>query len=300
MKYDCIIIGGGMGGFSAALVLGRARLNVLLIDNNNPRNKMTKQSHGFITNDNISPVMIRRKAAEDLKRYPSISQLSDTVVDINVKDSSFMVETINNNYETKRIILATGLKETLPNIKGIETVYGNLIFNCPFCDGWELKDKKLAIIVDNEKSILDLTKLIYSWSKHLTVFTHGILLETTTKSILAKNNIHLFEDKIQNINKVDNKAVIKLENNQLIEIEGGFLIPPFELNLPFATKIPLRIADNGRIQSNEIGITNQKNIYVVGDLNAYFKKQLLHAASSGSLTAAGIIREIAAEKFLYD
>lgn len=131
MKYDCIIIGGGMGGFSAALVLGRARLNVLLIDNNNPRNKMTKQSHGFITNDNISPVMIRRKAAEDLKRYPSISQLSDTVVDINVKDSSFMVETINNNYETKRIILATGLKETLPNIKGIETVYGNLIFNCP-------------------------------------------------------------------------------------------------------------------------------------------------------------------------
>lgn len=300
MKYDCIIIGGGMGGFSAALVLGRARLNVLLIDNNNPRNKMTKQSHGFITNDNISPVMIRRKAAEDLKRYPSISQLSDTVVDINVKDSSFMVETINNNYETKRIILATGLKETLPNIKGIETVYGNLIFNCPFCDGWELKDKKLAIIVDNEKSILDLTKLIYSWSKHLTVFTHGILLETTTKSILAKNNIHLFEDKIQNINKVDNKAVIKLENNQLIEIEGGFLIPPFELNLPFATRILLRIADNGRIQSNEIGITNQKNIYVVGDLNAYFKKQLLHAASSGSLTAAGIIREIAAEKFLYD
>ncbi|WP_407370590.1 NAD(P)/FAD-dependent oxidoreductase [Carnobacterium sp.] len=300
MVYDCVIIGGGPAGLSAALVLGRAKLNVLLIDNNDPRNKVTNEAHGFITNDSLSPFTIREKAKKDLLKYSNIQLISDTVADISDQSSFFIIETLKNNFETKRIILATGLKETLPNVKGLESVYGDLFFNCPFCDGWELKNQKLAIIVEQEEHILHFSTMIFHWSKQLTVFTNGMKVSDSIKSILAKNEIELFEDKIESIEKKDSKGKINLHNSQSIEVYGGFLAPQFELNMTFAKNLSITLNDAGRIQTDEFGSTSFKNVYAAGDSNATSGEQLVHSASSGSKVASGIVKEIAFENFITD
>lgn len=99
-----------------------------MIDNNDPRNKVTNESHGFITNNSLSSFTIREKAKNDLLKYSNIQLISDNVADISDQRSFFISETLKNKLETKRIILATGLKETIPNVKGLESVYGNLFF----------------------------------------------------------------------------------------------------------------------------------------------------------------------------
>lgn len=300
MVYDCLIIGGGPAGLSAALVLGRAKLNVLLIDNNDPRNKVTNESHGFITNDSLSPFTIREKAKKDLLKYSNIQLISDTVADISDQRSFFIIETLKNKFETKRIILATGLKETLPTVKGLKSVYGDLFFNCPFCDGWELKDQKLAIIVEQEEHLLHFSTMIFHWSKQLTVLTNGMKVADSIKSILSKNKIELFEDKIESIEKKESKGKINLHNSQSIEVYGGFLIPRFELNLAFTKNLSITLNDAGRIQTDEFGSTSFKNVYAAGDSNATFGEQLVHSASSGSKVASGIVKEIAFGNFITD
>lgn len=300
MRYDCVIIGGGPAGMSAALVLGRAKLNVLLIDDNDPRNKVTHESHGFITNDSLSPEEIREKAKNDVSQYPTIQLRSDTVTDISTKDSHFIIETPEENVEAIRIIIATGLKETLPDIEGAQSVYGDLFFNCPFCDGWEMRDKKLAIIAEKEEHILHFAQMIFHWSKNLLVLTNGLRVSDEIRAILSQNNIDLFEEKIEFIEKFDQRCEINLQSNQVIEVEGGFLAPQFDSNLSFAKNLSLALDGRGRIQTDEVGNTSYRNVYAAGDINELFGEQLVHAASSGSKVAAAIVKEIASENFISD
>src|SRR6185503_11902164 len=115
MLFDCAIIGGGPAGLNAALILGRARRNVILLDNNNPRNAVTQESHGFITRDGIKPKEFREIAHRDIAKYPSVIYEKIEIFSITKKDQLFELVTSNNElYQSKAIIISTGLKDVLP------------------------------------------------------------------------------------------------------------------------------------------------------------------------------------------
>src|SRR5439155_9321758 len=147
MLFDCAIIGGGPAGLNAALILGRARRNVILLDNNNPRNAVTQESHGFITRDGTKPKEFREIAHKELGRYPSIIYVKREVTSVikndknNNRPSFELVTSENERYQSRTIIISTGLKDVLPNIENISYYYGKSLFHCPYCDGWELRDK---------------------------------------------------------------------------------------------------------------------------------------------------------------
>jgi thioredoxin reductase len=135
--FDSIIIGGGPAGLNAALVLGRARRNIILFDNNKPGNAVTHASHGFITRDGISPSEFRQIAYGELSRYPSIEFNNNEVISVIKNEISFDLITSNGEkYQSKTIIISTGLKGVLPNIDNISKFYGKSLFNCPYCAGW--------------------------------------------------------------------------------------------------------------------------------------------------------------------
>ena len=121
---DCAIIGGGPAGLNAALILGRARRNVLLFDNDNPRNAVTQESHGFITRDGIKPKEFREIAHKELGKYPSVVYLKREVTSI-IKNTEFeLVTSEREKYYSKTIIISTGLKDILPSIESISDFYG--------------------------------------------------------------------------------------------------------------------------------------------------------------------------------
>ncbi|WP_318247637.1 NAD(P)/FAD-dependent oxidoreductase [Bacillus infantis] len=140
MILDCAVIGGGPAGLNAALVLGRSRRKTILFDDNKPRNAVTSESHGFITRDGIHPQEFKRIAQGELSKYPNVRLERQRVHRINKENNLFQVETENAEvYSAKKIIIATGFKEILPDIPKAKEFYGQSLFGCPYCDGWELK-----------------------------------------------------------------------------------------------------------------------------------------------------------------
>ena len=181
--YDCIVIGAGPAGLSATLTVGRARRKIALFDNGTNRNRVTQESHGFLTRDGIKPQEFKNIAMKELASYPSVSISNETVVAVK-KDAQtdlFFVHTSNNTfYQAEKILLATGIQEEFP-LSQIRQYYGISLFSCPYCDGSELRDMPLAIIAENEDHIIHMTKLVYNWSTDLMIFTNGHQLSQETQ-----------------------------------------------------------------------------------------------------------------------
>ena len=197
--FDCAIIGGGPAGLNAALILGRARRNVMLFDNDNARNAITQESHGFITRDGIKPKKFREIAHKEIARYPSVISANREVTSVSKKKSKFeLVTSKKERYESKTIIISTGLKDVLPSIDNIHDYYGKSLFHCPYCDGWELRNKPLVIIIGEQAQGFHFIQTIYNWSKDLIVCTNGDLFENSgQKRFLNNKGIRIIEYKIK-------------------------------------------------------------------------------------------------------
>lgn len=146
MYYDVIIIGGGPAGLNAALNFGRGMKRTLIIDEDKPRNRVTQLSHGFLTQDGIKPTVFKRKAKADVAKYKDVTYLEAHVKQIEKIDKTFIVRTQVQTFNARQVLIATGLREYGPDITNFNDFYGQSIFYCPWCDGYEMRNKKLAII----------------------------------------------------------------------------------------------------------------------------------------------------------
>ncbi|KPN12585.1 pyridine nucleotide-disulfide oxidoreductase [Bacillus australimaris] len=297
MLLDCAIIGGGPAGLSAALVVGRGRKQVIVFDDELPRNRVTQESHGFITNDGMTPFEIRQAGEADLQKYPNIKIKRNRIVDIQKKEESFTLLTHEGDaFEAKKIILATGLQDILPEIEGIHDVYGKTLFSCPFCDGWELKDKALALIAENQRA-LHMAKLLSNWTKDLIVFTNGHVLAEEDKALLTAHSIQVIDVPIVLIDH-DNGQLrsLQLANGEIVRREGGFVASEFKQSAPFAEKLGCQMTQNGGIETDILGRTTVSGVFACGD-NLGGPAQLVLAAAAGSQAGMGVIHELVQEKF---
>ncbi|GLJ04219.1 NAD(P)/FAD-dependent oxidoreductase [Bacillus sp. YKCMOAS1] len=297
MLLDCAIIGGGPAGLSAALVVGRGRKQVIVFDDELPRNRVTQESHGFITNDGMTPFEIRQAGEADLQKYPNIKIKRNRIVDIQKKEESFTLLTHEGDaFEAKKIILATGLQDILPEIDGIHDVYGKTLFSCPFCDGWELKDKALALIAENQRA-LHMAKLLSNWTKDLIVFTNGHMLAEEDKSLLTAHSIQVIDVPIVSIDH-DNGELrsLQLANGETVKREGGFVASEFKQSAPFAEKLGCQMTKNAGIETDILGHTTVSGVFACGD-NLGGPAQLVLAAAAGSQAGMGVIHELVQEEF---
>lgn len=296
---DVVIIGGGPAGMSAALVAGRGKQNVLLIDEEKPRNAVTKESHAFLTRDGIKPEDFREKGRQDLLKYPSISVENEPVTSIvRLSDGSFeMITHSGVTIHSKNIVLATGLRETLPDVKNITNYYGTSIFSCPFCDGWEMKDRSLILIVESIQAI-HLTRLLKNWTNDLVVATNGkFFLNKEQKELLELNNIRLIEEKIIEL-KGDNGELqsIEFESGEKLERSGGFCATVLDNTLPFIEQLGIEVNDSGYISTDMMGHTNISGVYAAGEITG--PSQLIVSASQGHMAGIGIIADTSEAHFL--
>lgn len=290
--YDVVVIGGGPAGMSAALVLGRGRKNVMMVDEEKPRNRVTHESHAFLTRDGIAPAVFREKGRRDLSRYPSITIEKDRVMSIEKTTESFFELKLSSGklVETRRVVLATGLSEDLPDVDGIHSYYGKSIFSCPFCDGWEMRDQPLVIIAETEQS-LHLIKLVRNWSDDIIIATNGKGIFTAEdKQTLHTKNITVIEEKIEKLkgSKGKLKSVV-FKDGRVIERSGGFCTTSLSDKTPFINQLKLEVNEAGFVKADGMGRTSVKGIYAAGEISG--PSQLIVSASQGHMTGAGIIVE---------
>jgi thioredoxin reductase len=299
--YDCAIIGGGPAGLSAALILGRARRNVILFDNNNARNAVTQESHGFLTRDGIKPKKFREIAHKEIARYLSVICAKREVNSVSRIKSIFeLVTSKRERYQSRTIIISTGLKDVLPSIDGIHDYYGKSLFHCPYCDGWELRDKPLIVIIGEQVQGFHFIQTIYNWSRDLIVCTNGNPFQNSKqKGFLINKGIRIIEYKIKKFaGKNGQMEKVVFENGESASRRGGFVMPQMIQASDFGKQLGCKYNSLGGIAVDSFGRTNIRGIYAAGDASVVNPAQIIIAAAEGVRAAAGVNADLTQKEFL--
>ena len=297
-NFDVIIIGGSFAGLSAAMALGRAIRKVLIIDAGKPCNEQTPHSHNFLTQDGETPAAISALARKQVLAYPTIRFENDLAVEVSGKNNDFTILTAQKNqYSAKKILLATGVKDIMPNIPGFTESWGISVIHCPYCHGYEYKNQNTGILVNNEMAF-EFVKLIDNWTQKLTLFTNG--KPTFDKAIFKK------------IVNPDFKIVEK-EISELIH-DGGYLkkgvfkdasfqeMDALYAKIPFAqhTDLPVKLGcifdDMGYLKVDDFKKTPVQGVYAAGDIITPFRSVAM-ATAAGTMAGASINKELIEDKY---
>ena len=301
MIIDCAIIGGGPAGLQAALVLGRARRTVLVVDDNQPRNAVTQETHGFLTRDGVKPHEFRQLAHQDISKYPSVELRPSRITAVRAYEGLFELGASNGAVVRARtIILATGLKETLPAIADIGDYYGKSVFSCPSCDGWELKELPLIVIAEEGPQAFQMAKIVWNWSRDVLVCTNGhATLTPKQKETLQKHAILAVEDAITAlVGKHGMLERVVFASHEESQRQGGFVVPQWTQASGFGAFLGCERNALGAIVTDDFGRTTIPGVYAAGDASVVVPSKLIIAAASGSRAAAGVNLDLTESAFL--
>ncbi len=295
-SLDVAIIGGGPAGLNAALVLGRARKHVAVIDEGHPRNNVTHETHGFLTRDGISPGEFRRIAKEEISVYPTVSFVLDTAVSIAGTDGQFQIVTARGKtFSSKKVLFAVGMKDEPLDIPGLQEVYGKSAFVCPYCDAWELRDKPLVVIYKGAE-LMHFAPLISGWTNRFTICTNGPDdLTDAEREEIQRHQVPLFDSPIRHIDSSDGIVrQVVLEDGMTVPCRGIFFKPELVTGSDLPRTIGCEFTEAGAIVVDELGKTNVPGVYSAGDAASRLH-QAIAAASMGAFVAAVINNELNTE-----
>lgn len=171
--YDAVIVGGSFAGLSAAMQLSRARRRVLVLDTGLPRNRFAPASRGFLGQDGRTPGEILETARAQLLAYPTVELRRDEATHAAARDGAFEVAFASGaTVRARRLVLATGIVDELPDIPGLQERWGVSVLHCPYCHGYEVADRRLGVLALGEMGV-HLALLLPDWSADVTIFTNG-------------------------------------------------------------------------------------------------------------------------------
>lgn len=280
-SYEALIIGGGAAGLSAALVLGRSCRSTLVIDDGRPRNGVAKRMHGMISRDGTPPLDLLATAHSELQRYPCVTRLSAHVDAISGEAGAFSVQTSDGKtYEAGRIVLATGVYDALPDIEGLREAWGQTAFVCPYCDGWEMRGKRLAVIGKGTKAA-ELAQELYQWSHDLVVCTESDdALSPDARAWLDAVHLTYTSERVARIHQRDGVIdAIEFADGSREQCDGVFLSAPLRARHPLTDQIGARVRSDGEIEIDERGRTSVAGVYAAGDAVTTVHQVVLAAAS---------------------
>lgn len=295
--FDVLIVGGSYAGLSAAMALGRSMRDVLIIDSGKPCNRQTPHAHNFITHDGDTPAAIASKARAQVLAYPTVQLQEGFVTAVQQESGVFRVQTASGmTHRAKKVLLASGVKEVMPAIKGFADCWGISVLHCPYCHGYEVRQTSLGVLANGDMAY-EMSKLIQHWSSDLTLFTNGAstLSEAQHQAIVNKG-IGLVEKNIAEI--VHEKGYLKqlvFEDGSSQPLTALFAKIPFAL---YTETIPseCKLTDMGYIQVDALQKTNIPGLYAAGDCTYPFRA-LAMAVASGTMAGAAMNKEWIEELF---
>ncbi|MDF2932784.1 MAG: pyridine nucleotide-disulfide oxidoreductase [Chryseobacterium sp.] len=296
--FDVIIIGGSYSGLSAAMTLGRSQRKTLIIDNGFACNKVTSFSHNFLTQDGHKINDIADIAKKQVLNYPHANLIDDKAVNGERSLNHFAINTAKGNiYITKKMIFATGIKDLLPDIKGLKECWGTSVVHCPYCHGYELRNRKTAIWCDGNEAF-NMAALIKNMASDLIMITNN-KNDFTQHQLekLRKNNVEIVESTIvEFLHDHSQLKGVLLADGRQIHLEVVYTSVPFTQHSDLPLLLGCTMTDNGLIELNDYQQTNIPGVYACGD-NSAAMRTISKAVYTGNLAGAMVNKELAEESF---
>lgn len=290
-NYDVIVVGGSYAGMAAALQLVRARRSVLVIDAGKRRNRAASHSHGFLSQDGADPTVIASTARAQLEAYPTLSWVDDLVVKASGSRDAFTVERATGEvYGARRLLLATGVSDTLPDVAGLAERWGTSVFHCPYCHGYELNQGQIGVIATSPMSVHQ-AQLLPEWGS-VTFLTNGVIeLDEPTLKDLSTRGATV---ETTRIDRIEGHADVVLSDGRRLSFAGLFTAPKNAPSTFIVEGLGCSLADTPmgtQIQTGDTKETNVAGVFACGDA-ARVPHSVSLAVADGAWAGAQIHRSL--------
>ncbi|WP_405398932.1 NAD(P)/FAD-dependent oxidoreductase [Maribacter sp. Asnod2-G09] len=297
-NFDVIIVGGSYAGLAAAMSLGRSLRKVLVIDSGKPCNRQTPHSHNFLTQDGKTPSEISAIAKSQVLAYETVSFIDDKAVGGSKNENGFSVSTLTGaTYTAKKVVFATGIKDIMPNIKGFAECWGISVVHCPYCHGYEIRNKKTGIIANGERAY-HLAPMVNNLTKDIRMLTNELASFSSEQlSKLKDNNIDVVEKKITEVEH-ENGYVnnIVFEDGSKEKYDALYAALPFIQHSDIPDALGCELNEEGYIQVDGMYKTTIEGVFACGD-NSIKMRSLANSVASGTMVGAIINMELVKEQF---
>lgn len=286
--HDVIIIGGAFAGLAAATQLGRARRKVLVLDTGAPRNRFAAHSHGFFTRDGSPPLELVAEARRQLAIYKTVEIRNARATGASQDGDNFVVELEGGDrLPTRRIILAHGMSDDLSVLpKGADACWGNTVFTCPYCHGYEFADHKLGLLL-RHGDVLDLARFYKEWTSTFTLFTNGNPVDDIARKALADMNVPIIDDTVLSLEHDSGQLRAIVTANGKVPLDAMFAHPPARLSTNIGVELGCETKDGhlGPFYAvDQTQMTTVPGVYAAGDV-AFPMPSISYAVAGG--VAAG-------------
>jgi thioredoxin reductase len=300
--WECAVVGGGAAGLSAALVLGRARRRTLLLDAGAPSNLPAPRVGGLFGHDGTPPATLYRQARAQLEPYTAVTTRRAEVVAGAREDGAFrLVLGDGTTVGARRVLLSMGMHYELPELPGIERLWGDTVFHCPFCHGWELRDRPLAVLGRGDAG-LHRALLLRGWSEDVVLLTDGPgELDERARATLAAAGVAVDERRVARLldcgahgGCADHLHAVVFADGAELRRDGLLVTAPLRPRSDLPAQLGAEVAEAGTVPVDANGQTSVPGLFAAGDLTARIQ-QVVGAAAAGATAAVGIHQSLLAE-----
>jgi thioredoxin reductase len=295
MDYDVIVAGGSYAGMAAALQLVRARRKVLVIDAGQRRNRFAGESHGLLGQDGRAPDAIFADARQQLLAYPDLAWREGTVVSAAPVDGCFAVATADGgSARARRLILATGVSDRLPDVPGLRERWGRSVVPCPYCHGYEFGQRPLGVLASDELAMHQ-ALLVPEWGP-TTLFTNGSFTPDADQLRQLKARDVAIEHEM--VGEVFGEAAsVRLADGRMVELAGLFVASTVSVQGPMAAQLGCEMSEmpfGSVIKTDEMKATSVPGVFACGDA-ARFMASLSFAIADGAMAGIAAHRSLVME-----
>lgn len=284
---DVIVIGGSFAGLAAALQIARARRKVTVLDTGEPRNRFAKAAHGVLAQDGKPPLAILDEGRNQLLQYPTARILTVRAEEARAEGDVFVVGTAQGGHRARRLILAYGLRDDLPDLPGLAECWGVSVLHCPYCHAHEFSGRKLGIIFSTEHSI-QAARMLQDWSREVTLFTGGKPLDEESRGRLSGWSVRIAEDPLAAVEHDGGQMRgMRLSDGKSVPLDAAFIHTRHPPCCDLALRLGCAMEDGPLgpfVRVAEGQETSIPGIYAAGDLASpqhNISWAIAHGASAG-------------------
>jgi thioredoxin reductase len=301
-EWECVVVGGGAAGLSAALVLGRARRRTLVIDTGEPSNSAAHTMGGLLGQDQRRPAELYATGRRELSAYPSVEFRSGTVVNGTSVDNGLLLELDSGDQiAARRVLLTTGMRYCPPSIAGLEELWGKSVFQCPFCHGWEMRDKRLATLAAGDEAVHS-ALMLRGWSDDVVLLTDGTpSMDADERQRLDAAGVLVDERRIAElIGSGDQLTAIAFADGSRLERDGLLVEAPLRQRSRLAEQLGATCTQGptapDSIEVDSLQRTAVPTVFAAGDVCTEHPS-LAGAIAAGSEAAMIVVQSLLADQF---